>query len=251
MKILVFLIFSQIWDLSLETTEDYCKLSALHSVCKSTVFGPSCFGLNPREVIPSEEDKEVILNWHNSIREKVASGEETDAKDGTLPQASNMLKLIWDDELALIGQAWADNCIPDHDDAHNRIVLNDRFPSVGQNIAYLHSTAMTNTSINFISLIDIWYASEVENLSKNLISNFQSTTDGTYGHYTQIIWAETEAVGCGGVLYEDGILTYQLVVCNYGKGGNYLGLPVYKIGTPCSSCSNGTSCEGSLCEKEE
>lgn len=79
--------------------------------------------------------------------------------------------------------------------------------------------------------------------------HFRNPAHGVYGHYTQIIWAKTKAVGCGGVIYEDGIFTKQLVICNYGESGNVLGFPVYKIGEPCSACPNGTYCEESLCGK--
>ena len=55
-------------------------------------------------------------------------------------------------------------------------------------------------------------------------------TNGT-GHYTQLVWAHTEEVGCGLVYYRSNCLgQYQedkyfqtLVVCNYAIAGNFRG----------------------------
>ncbi|KAL7647548.1 UNVERIFIED_CONTAM: hypothetical protein RMT77_001148 [Armadillidium vulgare] len=225
---------------------DYCKLKGDHSACKFTKYGPSCPS-NAREDKPDEADKKAILDWHNSIRGKVASGRETGAKDGTLPKASNMYKLVWDDELAYIAQSLVNNCTFKHDSHYRRAVLNGRFFLVGQNIAYIATTG-TLQSVNFVSTIDGFYTKEVKYFPKSLVSSFKATnSDEQYGHYTQVIWANTRAVGCGGVTYEDNGWTFALVVCNYGEAGNYVSYPVYKIGNPCSECPSGTSCSGSLC----
>lgn len=51
------------------------------------------------------------------------------------------------------------------------------------------------------------------------------------GHYTQLVWATTDKIGCGLTQYrdEDGDLVNNLV-CNYGEGGNVSGKPIYKTG---------------------
>ena len=40
-----------------------------------------------------------------------------------------------------------------------------------------------------------------------------------------------------------------MLVCNYAKGGNIIGTPMYKIGEPCSQCDDGYTCESDLCSK--
>lgn len=71
------------------------------------------------------------------------------------------------------------------------------------------------------------------------------------GHYSQVIWADTNRVGCGFTSYrENGTLETNLYVCNYGPAGNFIGLPSYKVGAPCSQCPANTVCSGrfaSLC----
>ena len=63
------------------------------------------------------------------------------------------------------------------------------------------------------------------------------------GHYSQMIWADTNRVGCGFTSYRDnGTLETNLYVCNYGPAGNFIGLPSYKVGRPCSQCPTNTVC---------
>lgn len=68
------------------------------------------------------------------------------------------------------------------------------------------------------------------------------------GHYTQMMWADTTDIGCAAAYYTTKPAQphnikkwYNIVfVCNYAPGGNYISLPVYKIGTPSSGCPYGT-----------
>ncbi|XP_042225482.1 uncharacterized protein LOC121868707 isoform X2 [Homarus americanus] len=59
---------------------------------------------------------------------------------------------------------------------------------------------------------------------------------------TELVWAETQEVGCGAVYHGPcvyGILNFNFCktyVCNYGPSGNFLGRPVYKVGPPASQC---------------
>jgi hypothetical protein len=63
------------------------------------------------------------------------------------------------------------------------------------------------------------------------------------GHYSQMIWADTNRVGCGFTSYRDnGTLETNLYVCNYGPAGNFIGLPSYKVGRPCSQCPTNSAC---------
>ncbi|KAE8748255.1 hypothetical protein FOCC_FOCC005094 [Frankliniella occidentalis] len=48
-------------------------------------------------------------------------------------------------------------------------------------------------------------------------------------------------VGCGRARYEENGLPTQLLVCNYGPGGNVETEPLYRAGAPCSGCGSGCS----------
>ena len=69
------------------------------------------------------------------------------------------------------------------------------------------------------------------------------------GHYTQVVWADTEELGCGMVYYQGDSYYETLIVCNYAKGGNFLGSEMYKAGTPCDDCPTGYTCDDGLCAK--
>ena len=103
------------------------------------------------------------MKKHNELRSKVANGLETRGNDGTQPKASNMMELVWNDELAEVAQRyqillifiyifielnfilrdssiqyislitlrWADQCKYGHDD-NRRTKDHDH---VGQNVA--------------------------------------------------------------------------------------------------------------------
>uniref|UniRef100_S4RAK8 SCP domain-containing protein n=1 Tax=Petromyzon marinus TaxID=7757 RepID=S4RAK8_PETMA len=74
-------------------------------------------------------------------------------------------------------------------------------------------------------------------------------------HYTQLVWATTNRVGCAintcynmnvwGQIWEKAVY----LVCNYSPKGNWIGLSPYKSGRACSECppSYGGSCRNNLC----
>lgn len=48
------------------------------------------------------------------------------------------------------------------------------------------------------------------------------------GHYTQIVWAKTDKIGCGMRIYFDGNMNRKYLVCNFGPAGNMLSAPIYE-----------------------
>ena len=48
--------------------------------------------------------------------------------------------------------------------------------------------------------------------------SFESGT----GHYTQMVWAKTDRLGCGYVSYKSGRFDKKYLVCNYGETGNFI-----------------------------
>ena len=69
------------------------------------------------------------------------------------------------------------------------------------------------------------------------------------GHYSQVVWAETNLVGCGYVHYKEAEWYMTLTVCNFAPGGNVNGARggMYKPGEACSVCGEGVGCEDGLC----
>merc|ERR1711971_761923 len=84
--------------------EDYCALGADHTMCLYQGPSDSCARKTVLRAL-SYDAQQAIVDKHNELRRKVAKGEETsNLAWGTQPPASNMRKLVWNDELAVTAQ---------------------------------------------------------------------------------------------------------------------------------------------------
>ena len=90
--------------------------------------------------------------------------------------------------------------------------------------------------------ISIGTAFEYSNLREINVPNFFFRFDSGTGHYTQIVWGETTKIGCGATTYRKDSFFRKALVCNYGKAGNFIRTPMYKVGNPCSKCPSGSVC---------
>ncbi|XP_046552744.1 uncharacterized protein LOC124262302 [Haliotis rubra] len=168
-----------------------------------------------------EDEKKVIIDEHNRYRSKVQ------------PPATNMLKVYWNEELALIAQAWASNCKVEHDAMNHRNIPG--VYQIGQNWALDYH--------NWTQSIAGWH-SEVQAFTYN-----GANVPDKVGHYTQLVWADTTRVGCGFAKCN----TSLFYVCNYAPAGNRGGYKTpYKKGTPAAECkqkeNNLCDCGGKACE---
>ncbi|XP_066960890.1 venom allergen 5.01-like [Macrobrachium rosenbergii] len=201
---------------------EYRSLDPRHTMCS---FRPrQCSGKN---LLKSGgltcQDKELILNTHNTLRQKVSMGHVRNQ-----PPAINMRTMVWDDELATVAQRWADQCMPGHDRSRNV----QRF-TVGQNVAatWTFDRDVGDTP-DFAKQIEAWF-DEVNQygFQKGNVDPFRFNK--ATGHYTQMVWAETYLVGCGYAYYKDPSRGYtKIYVCNYAPGGNVIGGSMYKLGFP-------------------
>ncbi|XP_057366182.1 peptidase inhibitor 16-like [Daphnia carinata] len=222
----------------------YCRLSSQHTMCRFLSDGAKCDGTVSTRGL-DRNNRQMILQTHNTLRSIVASGQESRGQPGPQPQASNMQMMMWDEELAAVAQRHAEQCLFEHDCNECRKVA--RFP-VGQNLA-VEWTNGPRLPINWKKQVTRWYE-EVAEFPNTSARKFEFSV--VTGHYSQIIWADTNRVGCGFTSFRDnGTFETNLYVCNYGPAGNFVGLPSYKIGTPCSQCPATTACSTrfpNLCE---
>ncbi|KAM9234674.1 cysteine-rich secretory protein 3-like [Dugong dugon] len=162
-----------------------------------------------------------IVNKHNELRR------------GVSPEASDMLKMEWDNEAAANAQNWADKCIYEHSDTE------DRRTSINCGENLFMSSAPTSWS----SGIQNWYD---ENL--DFVYGVGPTSpNAVVGHYTQVVWSTSFRVGCGiGYCPDQSTLKYYYV-CHYCPVGNYVDrlYTPYKKGPRCSSCPD--NCDNGLC----
>lgn len=142
--------------------------------------------------LPQSERSSVAQRFttaHNAVRAKVGVG-----------------PLAWSEDLAKLAQAWA-----------NRLIANGQFdhshnPKTGENLY-----EMTGGSASPEIVVNSW-ASEANDYSYT-----SNTCRGVCGHYTQIVWADTKAVGCA--VAQKG--QREVWVCEYGPPGNYVGRKPY------------------------
>ena len=97
-----------------------------------------------------------------------------------------MRKLTWNEDLAMVAQKWADQCIFDHDE--NRAIPG--YPHVGQNI-YLQKISKKVPGIHVGKTVQKWF-DEIYDFDENQIAPFDFTM--STGHFTQLVWADTNQV---------------------------------------------------------
>ncbi|XP_046371671.2 cysteine-rich venom protein ophanin-like isoform X1 [Haliotis rufescens] len=190
------------------TCKDKYRQVTGHSACIASSSQVSESGI-------SDADKTLIVTQHNSHRNSVT------------PQATNMLKMSWDDEIASIAQHWAEACLLKHDSNDQRAIPGSM--NVGQNIA--------SGTQNWTHAVTLWH-DEVDDFTFGGNNSF-----GSVGHYTQLVWADTQKIGCGYAMC--GATSFY--VCNYGPAGNVGGFNMpYKNGTT-NECSVEHK-DGNLCD---
>ncbi|XP_027020988.1 peptidase inhibitor 16-like isoform X2 [Tachysurus fulvidraco] len=172
----------------------------------------------------TEEEKKTILNLHNIYRSVVN------------PPAADMLRMTWDDGLALVAAGYAEQCIWKHNPDVENVL--------GENLFVTAGTLNVNTSIH------MWF-DEHENY------NYESNTCNLWmcGHYTQVVWAKSDTVGCASHLCRTvKNLEYKnstILVCNYSPLGNVFGKHPYVTGVPCSNCpAKAIECIENLCTNQ-
>jgi len=200
-----------------------CKYKGIGKECKNKV----CL----REL--SQDQKDQIVKKHNELRRKVAKGEQ----EGQ-PGASNMLELTWDDELAITAQRWTDQCKGGHD----KVRTTPNMASVGQNYAQTGSSQNSGeTDMN--KFVQMWYdeVKDFDSSAVDAVTFDEPPNTGVVGHYTQVVWAKTQKVGCGFIQYQKNGFYWKTLVCNYFPAGNLIGAPVYEEGKAGSKCENGSN----------
>jgi hypothetical protein len=126
--------------------------------------------------------------------------------------------LTWDPLLAAVAQAWADTCTDNSPPSGLLDHNSDRSSSypgyVGENIYAASGQARPQYAV------DAWAA---EGANYDYASN-SCAAGRICGHYTQMVWAASERLGCG--ISNCPNLTYSnSIVCNYSPGGNTGGRP--------------------------
>jgi uncharacterized protein YkwD len=146
------------------------------------------FGGGPAAPAPSSLSRDMLA-VHNEVRARVG-----------------VPLLTWSDRLAARSQDWADTLLARQQFIHRP---NSTY---GENLFEI-----TGASASPSQVVDAWAA---ESRNYNYASNRCS---GVCGHYTQIVWGDTKAMGCA-VARGKG---REVWVCNYDPPGNWAGRRPY------------------------
>ncbi|XP_026476716.1 venom allergen 3-like [Ctenocephalides felis] len=233
-------VFSLLLAAVLVNAEDYCKYncgSEINVGCNNPGV-PASTCVDYKDIEMTEELKQDLLDEHNFFRGLVARGVGELKDNETTPTAAKMMKLKWDDELAYLASLNVKTCKMEHDCADTSKGWS------GQNI-YSFATTGTIDPKGVVKSVLLWYNENRDTRKSDIESLPGVYVNGkAIGHYTQVIWGNTDKVGCAASTFKSGKWNKLLVTCNY-RGGNLLGASVYKIGKLCSACPNG--CEKGLC----
>jgi pathogenesis-related protein 1 len=128
---------------------------------------------------------QAMLDAHNTVRARV----------GVLP-------LVWSTQLADVAQDWANHLIATGGFAHRP---DNRY---GENLYTISGGTASPAQV-----VGYW-ADEARGYDVRT-----NTCRGVCGHYTQVVWAKTRAVGCA--VGRD--TRREVWVCNYDPPGNVVG----------------------------
>eukprot|EP01084_Bolivina_argentea_P265723 450524_1 len=199
--------------------------------------------------------KQTLLDDHNAMRTKVASGVLTGDGAYIFPKATDMIQLKWSDTIAAVAQSHAEGCVW----AHSTQPIN----GYGENIAY---TTATWDVAALKDRIKAWLDDEAVHtkFTGSGVNYGNLQCSDVCGHFTQGIWAKTAELGCGyyacpGTPSNPSASgTWKYLVCNYFTRGNIAIMQngnvinsVYTTGT--SSCTTAScptgykNCVNHLC----
>jgi pathogenesis-related protein 1 len=111
----------------------------------------------------------------------------------------------WSEDLAKSAQNWANQLGKNCDFEHSS-------NEYGENI-WMGTTASFSPN----DVVDSWGS------EKDDYNHANNSCSGVCGHYTQIVWASTQYVGCGMVTCDG----FDIWVCQYNPPGNYVGEKPY------------------------
>jgi pathogenesis-related protein 1 len=147
-------------------------------------------------------DAQLYVDAHNGVRAAVQ--EPANYSGGPWQPIPNV---TWSDEVATTAQSWANHLRDDLDCG----LMHAQGTGYGENLA-------AGTNVGAERAVSMW-ADEKGSYTYSPNYVFENDT----GHYTQIVWRKTTAIGCASAKCGNG----SVVVCRYDPPGNYLGQAPY------------------------
>lgn len=185
----------------MQRTATLFMLGMICTACTAAISGSAAHSLsmNPH----------MMLVAHNGVRASL-----------------NLPRLQWSERLSAYAQVWATTLASRYACRmqHRNEVGQDEW-QVGENLFWAGARHWSDgrrevEPINSKRVADLW-ASEARDY--DYASN-QCRAGAQCGHYTQMVWRDTQELGCAAALCGD---LGQIWVCNYSPSGNWLGQQPY------------------------
>lgn len=193
-----------------KSSDDQQKYNS--SICSpsvnQTIYNPSNYNQPPINQSTLTNQEQQFVTSHNTYRNNVN------------PSAINMQPIQWSNDLASSAAKWASQCKWQH----------SQTPGVGENL-YASSMRSPNTNNYDPSGAVVSWGNEKVNYDYNTNT---CAPNQVCGHYTQVVWANSDKVGCAvqdcqnlqGTSWPNG---GTFVVCQYSPPGNWIGQKPYNI----------------------
>ncbi|XP_065156530.1 CRISP/Allergen/PR-1-like [Atheta coriaria] len=163
----------------------------------------------------SADGKKVAVSEHNKYRRAIMDG-----KVPGQPKGKNILTMTYDDELGKKGQLVSKTCKMQH-----VIASDNRWRHVGQNL-FISWNSVKSCDQNWAEAIRYWY-------TEYKLYKYPNRPSAATGHYTQLVWHDSSKIGCDFICFYDSTKPQypyaRLYTCNYGPGGNIIGLAPYAL----------------------
>lgn len=162
-----------------------------------------------------------ITAGHNAARARVL----------TMPP---LAPLEWSPSIAALAQAYADQLAAGCANALEHSTLEQR-RGLGENLASFSSTGgnPAEPTGSATRVVALWeselrcYTYGPFAAGVNATCSASCEAYGGCGHYTQMVWRQTQRIGCGLGECTDGKTRRSYWVCHYDPPGNYLGVKPY------------------------
>ena len=161
-----------------------------------TVAGRPCFSQEKRTISSDSGFIADMLQQQNTYR-----------------NALQLPLLQWSPALASDALAWAKHLAAIDKGEHDRDITGKE----GENLWW-----GTANAFSFADMVGAWTA-EKKTFREGTFPNCRVNRSAVIGHYTQIVWRNTQAVGCA--LVGNGVHDY--LVCRYSPPGNVIGQKPY------------------------
>ncbi|XP_067654464.1 cysteine-rich venom protein Mr30-like [Haliotis asinina] len=185
----------------------YSSLRTDHTMCLTDNPGAVSIVLTPQQ-------KQDIVDRHNYQRANISG-------------AANMLKIVWDEEIAVVAAKWARQCVNGHESTPLKRSI-PRLPgiSIGQNVG--------SGWPSFLSLITDGWSAEAAWFRYGV----GSINGSDVRHYTQIINEHVSRIGCGQAICTLQGVQIPFYVCNYARGqrSNEVAKPYCSSTDPTTTC---------------